>query len=147
MAKKKKQSCCKLITANGKDLTEPVEIAYHFNDYFLTVAENLIQKISKTNANPLSFLGPNLSDSFYFYPTTPQEIQTIISSIQNKYSAVVDGIPSFLIKLLPSNIVVILTNIFNLSISTGTFISSFKKSKVIPILKKETPSWLKIIVP
>ena len=63
-----------LITANGKDLTEPVEIANHFNDYFSTVAENLIQKIPKTNANPLSFLGPNLSDSFYLYPTTPQEI-------------------------------------------------------------------------
>ena len=97
LGKEKKQSCCKLITANGKDLTEPVEIANHFNDYFLTVAENLIQKIPKTNANPLSFLGPNLSDSFYLYPTTPQEIQTIISSIQNKYSAGVDGTPDKII--------------------------------------------------
>ena len=103
------------------------------------MAENLIQKIPKTNANPLSFLGPNLSDFFYLYPTTPQEIQTIISSIQNEYSAGVDGTPSFLIKLLPSNIVVTLTNIFNLSISTDTFISSFKNSKVIPILKKGNP--------
>ena len=111
-------------------------MANHFNDHFSTVAENLVQKIPKTNANPLSFRGPNLSDSFYLYPTTPQEIQTIISSIQNKYSASVDGTPSFLIKLLQSNIIVILTNIFHLSISTGTFISSFKKLKVIPILKK-----------
>ena len=105
----------------------------------MTVAENLIQKIPKTNANPLSFLGPNLSDSFYLYPTTPLEIQTIISSIQNKYSAGVDGTLLFVIKLLPSNIIVILTNIFNLSISTGTFIPSFKKSKVISILKKGNP--------
>ena len=75
LSKEKKQSGCKIISAEGKDLTEPVEIANHFNNYFLTVAENLVKKISSTNTNPSSFLGPNLSNSFYLYPTTQQEIK------------------------------------------------------------------------
>ena len=75
LGKDKKQLGCKIISAEGKDLTEPVEIANHFNNYFSTVAENLVKKIPSTNINPSSFLGPNLSNSFYLYPTTPQEIK------------------------------------------------------------------------
>ena len=81
----------------------------------------------------------NLSNSFYLYPTTPQEIKKIISSLQTKSSAGTDGIPAFLLKSLPINVILILTNIFNLSLSTGTFISYFKKAKVIPIFKKGNP--------
>ena len=132
-------------------MTKSVEIANHFDNYFSTVAENLVKKIPSTNTNPSSFLGPNLSNSFYLYPTTPQEIKKIISSLQTKSSVGTDGIPAFLLKSLPINVIVILTNIFNLynviisfnifnlSLSTGTFISYFKKAKVIPIFKKGNP--------
>ena len=140
LGKEKKQSGCKIISAEGRDLTEPIEIANHFNNYFSTVAENLVKKIPSTHTNPSSFLGPNLSNSFYLYPTTPQEIKKIISSLQTKLSAGTNGIPAFLLKSLPINVTVILTNIFNLSISTGTFISYFKNAKVIPIFKKEIPN-------
>ena len=139
LGKEKKQSGCKIISAEGRDLTEPIEIANHFNNYFSTVAENLVKKIPSTNTNPSGFLGPNLSNSFYLYPTTPQEIKKITSSLQTKLSAGTDGIPAFLLKSLPINVIVILTNIFNLSISTGTFISYFKSAKVIPIFKKGNP--------
>ena len=44
-----------------------------------------------------------------------------------------------MLKSLPINVIVILTNIFNLSLSTGTFVSYFKKAKVIPIFKKGNP--------
>ena len=103
LGKEQKQSGCKIISAEGKDLTEPFEIANHFNNYFSTVAENLVKKIPSTNTNPSSFLGPNLSNSFYLYPTTPQEIKKIISSLQTKSSAGTDGIPAFLLKSLPIN--------------------------------------------
>ena len=109
-------------------MTEPVEIANHFNNYFSTVAENLVKKIPSTNTNPSSFLGPNLSSSFYLYPTTLQEIKTIISSLQTKLSAGTDGIPAFLLKSLPINVIVNLTNIFNLSISNGYFYFLFQNS-------------------
>ena len=129
LGKEQKQSSCKIISAEGKDLTEPVEIANNFNNYFSTVAENLVKKIPRSNTNPSSFLGPNLSNSFYLYPTTPQKIQKIISSLQTKSSAGTDEIPAFLLKSLPINVILILTNIFNLSLSTGTFISVIVSAK------------------
>ena len=117
-------------------MTEPLEIADHFNNYFSTVAEDLAKKISSTNTNTSSVFGPNLSNSFHLYPTTPQEIKTIISRLQTKSSAGKDGISAFLSKSLSINVIVILTDIFNLSLSTRTFVSYFIKSKVIPIFKK-----------
>ena len=44
LGKEKKQSGCKIISAEGRDLTEPIEIANHFNNYFSTVAENLVKR-------------------------------------------------------------------------------------------------------
>ena len=116
------------MTVNGVELTDPLDIANHFNDYFVSVAEKLVRKVPKTNDKPLIYLGASFSDSFYFYPTTSQEIQNIISGLKIKLRSGADGIPSFLIKSLPTNIISILTNILYSSILTDTFISCFKKS-------------------
>ena len=78
-----------------------------------------MKKVPKTNDDRLIYLGPSSSDSFYLYPTT-QEIQKIISGLKTKHSSGTDEIPSFLIKSLPTNIISILTNIFNSSISADT---------------------------
>ena len=63
------------MTVNGVELTDPLNIVNHFNDHFVSVAEKLVKKVLKTNNNPLIYLGPSFSDSFYLYPTTSQEIQ------------------------------------------------------------------------
>ena len=55
------------MTANGVELTDSLDIANHFNDYFVSVAEKLVKKVPKTNNNPLIYLGLTLSDSFYLY--------------------------------------------------------------------------------
>ena len=104
------------MTVNGMELTDPFDIGNHFNDYFVSVAEKLKKKVSKTNVNPLIYLGPSFSDSFNLYPTISQEIQKNISGLKTKHSFGADGIPSFLIKSQPTNIIGILTNIFNSSI-------------------------------
>jgi len=100
------------------------------------MAENLVRKLMQINENPLNFLGLKPVESFYVTP--PKEIRNIISNLPLKYSTGTDGIPSFLLKTLPLNVLTILTNSTYL-ISTGHFISSFKISKVIPILKKGNP--------
>ena len=117
------------MTVNGVELTDSFDIANHFNDYFVSVAKKLVKKVPKTNDNRLIYLGPSFSDSFYLYPITSQETQKIISGLKTKHSFGTDGIPLFLIKPIPNIII-------NLSISTGTFISCFKKAKVIPIFEK-----------
>ena len=75
----------------------------------------------------------------FFYPTCPQEIKRIISTLKPKLSSSWDGIPSFILKYLPKNIISILSYIFNQSLSQGKFISCFKHTKVIPLFKKGCP--------
>ena len=43
LGKEKKQSGCKIISAEGKDLTEPSEIANHFNNYFRLQQKTLLK--------------------------------------------------------------------------------------------------------
>jgi len=38
-----------------EELIEPACIAYHFNEYFPTVADNLVRKIQKTDIDPLTW--------------------------------------------------------------------------------------------
>ena len=77
LGKKTGQSDCKSMTVNGVELTDSLHIANHFNDYFVSVAKKLVKKVPKTNDNPLIYLGPSFSDSFYLYPITSQEIQKL----------------------------------------------------------------------
>ena len=58
MEKKTGQSHRKSMTVNGVELTDPLDITNHFNDYFVSVAEKLVKKVPKTNDNPLINLGP-----------------------------------------------------------------------------------------
>ena len=46
------QSHCKLMTVNVVDLTDPFDIANHFNEYFVSVAEKLVKKVPKANDYP-----------------------------------------------------------------------------------------------
>ena len=61
----------------------------------------------------------------FFFPTSTFKISLIISKTPAKFSAGWDGIPS-----------IVLSFIFNQSLSQGKFISTFKHAKIIPIYKK-----------
>ena len=58
------------MTVNGVEPTDFLDIANHFNDCFVSVAEMLVKKVPKTNNNPLIYLSPSFSDSSYLYSTT-----------------------------------------------------------------------------
>ena len=62
----------------------------------------------------------------------------MISSLNESKSVGPNGLPAKVLKLLKSDISLQLTNIFNLSFSTGVFPSGFKIAKVIPIHKKDS---------
>ena len=51
-----------------------------------------------------------------------------------------DEIPPEALYYLPNKIINCLVHVFNLSLSQGKFITSFKRAKVIPIYKKKTKS-------
>ena len=78
---------------------------------------------------------PNVK-SIFMKPTTPDEIQNIITTIKPKLSCGIDNIPSKVIKYIPKTILKALFHVFNLSLAQCTFISSFKTTKIIPIYTK-----------
>ena len=122
-----------------KSTEDPVETANHFNEYFSNVASNLLKNLPISEVNLKNYLSKNYPNSFYFYPTSANEIKAIVESLKTKHSSGLDGIPTFLIKSTPSNILSILSFIFSLSKNTAKYISSFKMVKVLPIFKKGNP--------
>ena len=81
-----------------------------------------------------SFDGTELSE---FQPVSAESIEAIIRSSPSK-SCCLDPIPTWLLKehleiLLPS-----IVNMVNMSLTTASFPSSFKKSIVVPLLKKSS---------
>jgi hypothetical protein len=67
----------------------------------------------------------------------PDEVEKIVSGLNNSTAFGLDNIDTFAIKLIKSEIVPALTHIINLSISTQEFPSYWKKSKIIPLHKKD----------
>ena len=68
-------------------------------------------------------------------PVTPAEVYNLIKNSNSKTSSI-DFIPTSLMKRCPNLFSIIITNLANLSFTTGCFPLFFKTAQVIPILKK-----------
>ena len=109
-----------------------------FNDYFSTIAEKTNAKVRFSNKSFDEFFQHPNKNSFFLRPTSSDEITNLILSLNKSKSVGPNGLPTKILKLLKNHISLQLTNIFNLSFSTGVFSSGFKIAKVMPIHKRET---------
>jgi hypothetical protein len=73
--------------------------------------------------------------SYNFTPVTPAEVYTLITSMTFKLSPI-DSFPSSIIKPCANSFSIIISNIANLSFSTGRFPLCYKTARITPILKK-----------
>lgn len=111
------------------------------NKYFSTVGYNLAETIldnSKTTENILaSQTTSNQSpvNSLFFTPTDITEIDTIIKQLKTDSAPGLDGITNSLLKEIRTHVVAPLTHVFNISLSTGVFPSSWKIAAITPIYK------------
>ena len=71
----------------------------------------------------------------YVWPTCPAKISNIILKLKNKLSAVLDLVPTKVLKASPDYILVALSLAFNLSLSKGEFMNNFKIAKICPVFK------------
>ena len=79
----------------------------------------------------------SFSDSFFASPTTPVEIINIVSSLKSINSEGVDGINVNVIKASIDLLASPLSQMCNISFSTGIVPDKLKISKVLPIFKSE----------
>ena len=75
---------------------------------------------------------------FFLSCTDKYEIINIISSLDRNKSTGPNNIPTKILKLLINDISTQLSDIFNVSFSTGVFPSILKIAKVVPIHKKKS---------
>ena len=137
MGRSKKSSNISLLCENEL-ITDPVEVANEFNNYFAGIADNIRKNIPSSTKDFKEYLprvGPR--HSFRFYPTGIYEVLSIIMKLKSKASSGTDGISTKVVKALPNNFIEALTHIFNLSMQEGYFPIKFKTAKIVPIYKKK----------
>lgn len=124
---------------SGKIIKDKLLMANKFNEYFTNVGSSLAAKIP-TIAGDFSIYvnnGQSVSQSFFAQPSDPTEIINIVNQFKPNKSAGYDDIhPSVIINVIPF-IAQPISNIVNLSLSTGTFPDCLKIAKVVPIFKND----------
>ena len=125
------------LSSNGYTFTNQVDISNNFNNYFASIAETTKVSINYSRKHFSNFLKDKNQNSFFLSPTTKYEIQNIISSLNSNKSVGPNSIPTRILKLLKNDISTQLTDIFNISFSTGVFPTMLKVAKVVPVYKKD----------
>ena len=116
-------------------ITDPVEIASKFNEFFTGIGPSLASKIPPPNNTDFNSRNEFNEHNIFLSPTTVQEITDIVSALKPSNSCGEDGISSKLLKDIIPSIVTPLVHIFNRSLATGVVPSHLKVAKVIPVFK------------
>ena len=103
----------------GKEVKDPKEIANMFNSYFVNIGPNLASEINvdQNQGNFSQFLHEPFDKSLFLRPTNSNEIVKIVQSLKTSKSTGYDGISVNLLK--KNHITLLVTHIFNLSITSG----------------------------
>ena len=123
---------------DGKHITSPKAIASEMNKFYIDKQKKIIADIPIVNTDPLLRLRERMEGrqgSFSFKEVTEKEVHKLINSLKNSTSTGVDWIDNQCLKLAATELTPAITRIINLSTKTSVFPSSYKASKLVPILK------------
>ena len=124
----------------GSLKTRAADIANAQNEFFIEKIRTIRSNLPPPNGDPLSTLKSltaNKECSFCMKPVFPDEVDAIISNLKNTSAYGLDMIDTLAIKHVRHELLPAITHIINLSIATKKFPSDWKKSKVIPLHKKD----------
>ena len=124
------------VKCNGRETSDPQEMADIFNSHFTSIANKIAEKIPHTDKPPDEHC-KNLETVFYSasIPVTPLEVFTTTKQLQDKKSCDLNGISSFLVKNVISCIIEPISHVFNCSVISGTVPTQLKIAKISPIHK------------
>ena len=118
-------------------ITDPTDMANKFNNFFTSIADDILKKRKfEGNKSFRDYLSNPLPNSILLYDCDEVEIKSIIKSFDVKKATGPNSIDNFILSMLMEDISLPLSQIFNLSLSTGVHPDLFKISKTIPIFKK-----------
>ncbi|XP_049855382.1 SUN domain-containing protein 3-like [Schistocerca gregaria] len=107
------------LALEGSEVTDPNSVVEKFNEYFTSLAEDLVQVHCQGPVPSFSSKSVTFNASMYVYETNPNEIISKIKSLSNKMSSGLDEIPDFILKACAHHIANPLAKIFNLSLKIG----------------------------
>ena len=125
----KRQLC---LTINNVAVTNSIDIANGFNDFFVSIGPELAKDIH-SDINPLTYVN-NVNNSIVIFDVSCDEVKNIIRSLKNS-SAGHDEFPTFVGKLCVDSYIEPLTFLINYSLKTGVFPSELKLARMVPIFK------------
>ena len=127
---------------DDREISDPVQIANHFCEYFSNIVPNLVKSIPPSSLSHRLFLSGIIINSLLLKPTIKQEVSEICSSFRSGISAGYDDITKNVVKDTIAFIIIPLTYIINLSLSNGVVPDQLKIARVIPLFKSGTISLL-----
>ena len=116
-------------------ITNPCEIANVFSNYFASVADTAKQNVNYSHKYFSEYLKHQCKYSIFIQPTDSEKIANIISSLSINKTSGPSSIPNKILILLKQDISKQLADLFNLSFSSGLFLSVLKTAKVVPVFK------------
>ena len=120
---------------DNREISDPIEIADHFCEYFTNIGPNLESSIPPSSRSCRSFLSGTYMNSIFLRPTTEQEILEICSSFRSGAASGYDQITMNVVKETVDVEIQPLTYIIDLSLSSGVVPDQMKIARVIPLFK------------
>ena len=133
--KRKTSTNTMCLNADGTIISDPFEVGNKFNTFYKTVAQKLVDKMKQPKNKYIDYLKNPTINSFYFNPTTPNEIEQLIHKLDCSKSSDIFDISIKIVKLSSAYISPILSNIFNKSFLDGIFPQKLKYAFVLPLHK------------
>jgi len=125
----------------GKILTQLKDVSNAFNKHFVTVGEGNL-KMNSSHSVQVSVVNSNVNyggQNVILYPTTRDEIGSVIRELKNKNNVTVSKVSNKLLKYCVEQLIDPITEICNLSFNSGTVPNLYKIAKTIPIFKSGDP--------
>ena len=104
---------------NNLNVSNPLDVANHFCDYFTNIGPSLVRNVSIATNMFYSFLTENFQNSLFLRPANELEIIDIVSSLRKASAGGYYNVPMQIVKDSIDLISEPLTRIINLSIETG----------------------------
>ena len=125
------------IIENNKTITDPKEIADSFNNYYTSIADDILEARSyEGNKHHREYLSTPLANTFAVIECDHTEVENIINSFNPRKATGPNSIPTDILHMLKKDISHPLSVIFNISPNSGIFPDILKIAKTIPIYKK-----------
>lgn len=127
------------IAHNNEIITDNAQIANLFGSYFSTIVKEQLRVHFGSKLSMNCTTGKMVNETFFFFPTSSDEVEKVISALPNKKSTGIDEVPIYLIKKCKSEISPLISKMLNISFEETEFPPFLKQSLVIPIYKKDDP--------